>query len=42
MKLSLALVLPLSHNASLDQHSKGWASVGMPLQNKVFIEKVDL
>lgn len=42
VKLSLALVLPLSHNASLDQYSKGWACVGMPFQNKIFIEIVDL
>lgn len=30
MKLNLALVLPLSHRASLDQDSKGWTSVGVP------------
>lgn len=42
VKLSLALALPLSHNTSLDQHSKDWASVRMPLQNKIFIGIVSL
>lgn len=41
VKLSLAVVLPLSHSASFDQHSKGWASVEMPLQNKIFVDIIN-